>query len=80
MRLREALDSATGGIILSVLLGLGLAAVFRRACSGAGCVVVQAPDLGELQRYAYRVDSDCFKYTPEPVPCPMKDNGTPRGG
>ena len=75
MHLKKAMSTPVGSIIISVILGLGLAALFRKVCHGDGCVVIKAPDASDLQKFVYRVhgnDTSCFKYTPEEVPCPMK--------
>lgn len=63
------LKDETGSAVISVILGLGLAALFRRACKGGRCVVVKSPKLDELRRFVYKVDDDCYKYTPHVVPC-----------
>jgi hypothetical protein len=61
-----------GRVLVSVILGLGLAALFRRACVGEGCVVIQAPDSREVEDYVYKNANDsCFRYTPNVVPCPI---------
>ena len=62
----------TGSIILSIMLGLGLAAMLKRTCRGNGCIVVQAPNEQEINDNVYSVNDNCYKYTPEHVPC---DNG-----
>jgi hypothetical protein len=79
MHLTKAMSTPAGSIIISVILGLGLAALFRKVCHGDGCVVIKAPDASDLQKFVYRIgggvhgnDASCFKYTPEDVPCPMK--------
>lgn len=68
----RVLADDTGAIIVSIILGLGLAALFRKACKGGRCLVVKAPKLDELQRFVYKVDEDCYKYTPHVVPCDTK--------
>jgi hypothetical protein len=55
--------------VVSGIIGLGLALLFRSACKGAQCVVVKAPPVAELSKYHYKIDSDCYKYTPYVVPC-----------
>ncbi len=64
------LNDQAGSILISILLGLGLAAVFRKACTGANCVVVRPPDMKEVNKYVYKLDESCYKYTPKPIPCP----------
>lgn len=71
MFIKRVLNDNAGSIMISVILGLGLAAIFRKACSGGSCIVVRHPDLGELKKYVYRMDGSCFKYTPHVVPCPV---------
>jgi hypothetical protein len=58
-----------GGILLSIILGLGLAALFRQACKGDNCIVVNGPKVSEVQKYYYKLDDDCFKYTPYATKC-----------
>ncbi len=71
MQIRKIARDRTGSIMISVILGLGLAALFRHACTGDRCVVVRAPDLSDVQRHVYRVSPNaCYTYTPEAVPCP----------
>ena len=68
----KVLKDKFGSILISVILGLGLAAVFRRVCSGDGCVVVKAPSQKDIDEYVYKVDSSCYKYTPNLIPCPRR--------
>lgn len=77
--LNRVMMSDFGSIFISVLLGLGLAALFRRACRGDGCVVVQAPDVSELRKNTYRTsDGNCYRYTPTEVSCPLFRTGVVR--
>lgn len=63
------LKSETGQIIMSVILGLGLATIFRKVCKDNVCVVVKGPSLKDVNKYYYKIDSDCFKYTPYVTKC-----------
>ena len=68
-KLIDLMHSDRGSILVSVLLGLGLATMFRQTCK-RDCVVIRAPDLAELRRYTYDMDGTCYRYTPRAVPCP----------
>lgn len=63
----------TGQIALAVVLGLGLAGIFRTTCGGAGdgssCVVVTAPPLEKFHGKAYRVGEKCFRYEAKSAEC-----------
>lgn len=67
--IKNVMKDRMGSIIISVILGLGLAALFRRACHGGSCVVIKAPKREEIQQYYYKIDDDCYKYTPYVVEC-----------
>ncbi|OYV74829.1 MAG: hypothetical protein B7Z66_15140 [Chromatiales bacterium 21-64-14] len=69
MFVKKMMHDKFGSIVISVILGLGLAAMFRRACTGDGCIVVKPPDRKEVDDYVYRIDKSCYKYTPNVVPC-----------
>lgn len=71
-RMLEFLRSKEGAMLTSVLLGLGLASMFRYTCVGDSCVVVQAPDFEELSRTIYEMDGNCYKYTPSATVCPER--------
>ena len=69
MQLKDITGSDVGAILISILLGLGLAALFRKACSDGRCVVVQGPDPREVSKNVYKVAEDCYTYTPYVAPC-----------
>lgn len=67
------LDSDAGSILLSVIVGFGLAAMFKKACKGYGCHVVRGPPLDELRKNLYIQDGRCYKYTPAAADCDKRD-------
>jgi hypothetical protein len=62
------LNTRTGSIIASALMGAGLATLFRKTC-GEHCVMITAPDTEELRKNLYMIDGVCYKYTPRAVAC-----------
>lgn len=68
----DILNTTMGSVIVSIIIGLGLAALFRKVCDDKKCVVVKAPNSEEIERYYYKVQDDCYKYTPESVSCGKK--------
>ena len=71
--IKDILSSKLGAICLSIILGLGLAAVFRQVCNGDSCIIIKGPDTGDINKYYYKIDEDCFKYTPYVTSC--ENNG-----
>ncbi len=58
-----------GVIIVSIILGLGLASVFRQVCKGSNCIIIKGPSIDEVTRHTYKIDKDCYKYSPVVVEC-----------
>lgn len=65
----KLLESTAGRIILSIILGFGLATIFKTACKNNSCIVVKGPKTDETNKYYYKIDSDCYKYTPVAAKC-----------
>lgn len=70
----KLLETHIGSIILSIILGLGLAALFRQACKGDNCHIINGPDLNDVQKYYYKIDDNCYKYTPYATECDRNDS------
>lgn len=69
MKLKEILNSNTGKIIISIILGLGLATLFRSACSEKGCVVFLAQQPKKTEKKTFKEDENCYKYTLKQTSC-----------
>lgn len=59
----------TGKTIMSLLLGFGLASLFRTVCKDKNCIVFNAPPLEEIKDKIYKYDKKCYKYTAVPAKC-----------
>lgn len=69
MNLKRLLYTPTGKIILSIILGLGIASLFRTACKGRNCVAYYAPPLDEMKDQTFKYDGKCYQYEPNQVKC-----------
>lgn len=65
----KGLESPKGKILFSILLGLGIAALFRKACDNGKCVVINGPNPKDLETYFYKMDGNCYKYYHEMTDC-----------
>ena len=63
------LKNDTGRLLLSVLLGLGLSAMFRTICKGNKCVIFKAPNIKEYQNKIYKYNNKCYKYSTQATKC-----------
>jgi len=67
--LKEMFSSKESLIMLSIILGFGLATMFQRVCTGGHCVVIQGPAMKDVKNIVYRIDDTCYKYTPYVTKC-----------
>ena len=72
MYLDKFVHSRTGKIMMSILLGLGLATFFRAACKGRSCKLMQSPPLEEIEDQIYKFDGKCYKLEKNAVKCDSK--------
>ena len=49
-------------IFISVIIGLGLASIFRKACKERDCIIIQGPSKEDTEKYFYKYNSECYKY------------------
>ena len=68
-QLSTLLNTKEGQMIISVLLGFGLATLFRKVCKDQSCIVVKGPRVADVDGIYYRIGDTCHKYTPSVVPC-----------
>ena len=61
--------SKSGNVIMSILLGFGLATLFRSVCRDKECVIFNAPPLEEIKDKIYKFDNKCYKYVPISTKC-----------
>jgi hypothetical protein len=73
MDISKFLHSSEAKIIISIVLGLGLATCFRYSCKNGRCIVIKGPKIKEVEKNIYRIDENCFKYTPYVVDCKDKE-------
>ena len=54
MNVKRLLYSPLGRIIISILLGLGLATIFRKVCNDRNCLTFKGPILGDIDGKIYK--------------------------
>lgn len=66
---KRLLYSRVGKIIISILLGLGLATLFRKACNKRSCLVFQAPSLNKIKEQVFKYEGKCYKFNSKAESC-----------
>ncbi len=71
MHLGKFVHTERGKIIMSILLGLGLATLFRKVCKGKNCLAFHAPPLDDFKDKIYKNNGKCIKYVPVATKCSL---------
>lgn len=58
-----------GKMIISIILGLGLSALFRKVCNERECLVIKGPKIEEVENNIYNFDGKCYKYKAYATSC-----------
>ncbi len=72
MYLEKFINSQNGKYIMSIILGFGLATLFRQICIGKDCLRFYAPPLKEIDDQIYKFDDKCFNLHKNAVNCDSK--------
>jgi len=69
----KVLENKIGRIVISVILGFGLAALFRRVCEGNNCFIIKSPPHSEIDGKVFGFDKKCYHYKSESTKCAVDD-------
>lgn len=72
MYLDKFVHTQTGRIIMSLLLGIGLATFFRTICKGKNCKIIASPPIEDLDDQTYKFDDKCYKMEKNAIKCDNK--------
>ena len=69
MKVNRLLYTKYGKIIISIILGLGFATLFREKCKGKSCYKFVSPNFKEVSSNTYKFDNSCYKFKPVAKKC-----------
>jgi len=69
MEFKRLLNTKLGQFFISVLLGLGIATLFRQVCTGDKCLTFNGPVISDFDDKIFKQDGKCYKYTTNPAKC-----------
>lgn len=69
MNVKRLLNTDMGQVFISILLGLGLATMFRQVCEGKNCLIFNGPVINEIDGKIYKFGEYCHKYKLNAVSC-----------
>lgn len=72
MRILKLLNTRTGIIFVSIILGLALASLFKKSCVDDSCKIIKGPPLKQVEGKVFTFDNKCYKYKAEATKCGIK--------
>lgn len=69
MNFNRLLNTKIGVVFISIMLGLGLATLFRKACNGPECLNFKGPRISEVNGNVYQNGDSCYKYSTVAATC-----------
>ena len=67
--IKRLLHSKFGKVVISILLGLGLATLFRKVCNGRNCLLFKGPNLSNIRGKTFKYNDKCYKYKENATTC-----------
>ena len=71
-RIQKILYSREGRYMVSILLGFGLASLFKKACSDRDCLAFYAPPVEKVKDKVFEFDDKFYQFKSRGTVC--KDN------
>jgi hypothetical protein len=62
------------GTLISILLGFGLAAMFRPLCKGPDCLIMRGPPVQDVRNSVYQFGARCVEFDAKPIECKSAGN------
>jgi len=69
MNFKRLLYTDLGRMFLSIILGLGLATLFRKVCTEKNCLSFNGPIISDLEGKIYKHGNKCYKYSSNADKC-----------
>jgi hypothetical protein len=73
MNFKRLFTTPLGKILLSIILGLGLASLFRKVCTEKNCIHFKGVAVKDINGKVFMHDDKCYKYSATSVKCNKKN-------
>jgi hypothetical protein len=56
----------------SIIIGIGIVAIFTPGCRDNSCAVKKAPPVDEVVKTVYKIGDKCYRFKTNTIDCPIK--------
>jgi hypothetical protein len=68
------IENGNVSVLVSCLIGFGIAALLRPMCKGPDCVILRVPPVTAIRGSVYQIGEKCHQFNPKAVECPTDPN------
>jgi hypothetical protein len=68
---KKAMNSEKGVLLFSIILGLGVAGLFKMSCDSRSCLIYKGPDFQNKRQI--KVNDKCYNVSEEIINCEEND-------
>jgi len=66
----KSIYTPTGKILISIILGLGFASLFRKNCKNNDeCIDFKGPPIDEISKNTYKHNNQCYQFKHKAITC-----------
>ena len=69
MHIKRLIHGRFSKYVLSLLLGIGLATLFRKACNSRNCLIFKAPPMEKVKSQVFRYNQKCYTFKESAQTC-----------
>ena len=67
--IEKIFNNKFGSILISVILGIGLASLFRKACKDRNCLHFKGPSISKIKNNIFKSEDGCVQFNEISVSC-----------
>ena len=67
--IKRLLYTPVGKVLISIILGLGLASLFRKTCEGKDCISFRGPIIEDVSGRIFQYGDECYTYKQRATKC-----------
>jgi hypothetical protein len=69
MEIKNLINSNVGKIMISIILGIGIAVMFKTTCLDKNCITFHGPIIPAITEKIQKHGEKCYRYKLKTVPC-----------
>tara|TARA_Y100001970_G_C14208509_1_gene845477 strand:- start:972 stop:1211 length:240 start_codon:yes stop_codon:yes gene_type:complete len=69
MNIKRLLNGKFSKYVISAIIGIGLATLFRKACNTRNCLVFKAPAIEKIKNQIFKYNNKCYTFKEQVGSC-----------